>query len=184
MRWPPFSMSAGLLAGLATAWPALAQDESVEAIVSKLALRPALTRSLAASPSRHIEVVPGQQDQVLAATTNQPSVSVRVLFDYGSDNLTADGKAGLGPLGRALQDPRLQNSRLLISGHTDARGSDEFNQSLSERRARAVREFLVVAFQIRPERLESMGFGRRKLADAAHPDDPINRRVEVINLGQ
>lgn len=164
--------------------PVRAQGATAEDIVRGLAPRPSLTRSLAApSPTRRIEVVPGQQDKVLAATEGQPSVNVRVLFDYGSDGLTPDGEATLKPLGQALQDPRLQSSRLLIAGHTDARGSDEFNQSLSERRARSVREHLILAFHIAPERLEAMGFGRRKLADPTHPEEPSNRRVEIINLG-
>ena len=162
---------------------ARAQEGTADDIVRRLAPRTSLTRSLAAPPTRRIEVVPGQQDKVLAATEGQPSVNVRVLFDYGSDGLTPDGEATLKPLGQALQDPRLQSSRLLIAGHTDARGSDEFNQSLSERRARAVREHLILAFRISPERLEAMGFGRRKLADPAHPEEPSNRRVEIINLG-
>ncbi len=162
---------------------ARAQEGTADDFVRRLAPRPSLTRSLVAAPTRRIEVVPGQQDKVLAATEGQPSVKVRVLFDYGSDGLTQEGEAALKPLGQALQDPRLQSSRLLIAGHTDARGSDDFNQSLSERRARAVREHLILAFHVAPERLEAMGFGRRKLADPAHPEEPANRRVEIINLG-
>jgi flagellar motor protein MotB len=47
-----------------------------------------------------------------------------------------------------------------------------------------VLEHLVVTYGVQPERLSSLGFGKRLLADAYRPDNPINRRVEIVNLGQ
>ena len=104
-------------------------------------------------------------------------------FEYNSDRLTPEGVMALAPLGEALQDPRLKGFRFLIAGHTDAKGSDRHNEDLSQRRARAVREHLTVQYRVEPSRLTSMGFGRRQLADPSRPEDPVNRRVEVINMG-
>lgn len=176
-----------LVLGVALGLPfgsARAQDAGAEDIVRQLTPKPALTRSLAPAVSRRIVITPDDPDKVLAETESKPSVSIRVLFKYGSDVLTPDGEGVLKPLAQALADPRLGGSRFLVGGHTDDRGSDEYNQSLSERRARAVKEHLVLQYHIGPERLETMGFGKRKPADPARPDDPVNRRVEVVNLGQ
>ena len=169
---------ASLLAGAVSA-----QDAQVDDIVRRLSPKP-VTRAFSAVPTRRIEVVPGQQDLVLAATNEAPSIDLRILFRYDSDELTPEGAAALKPVGRALLDPRLASSRLLIAGHTDAQGSDAYNQLLSERRARSVREHLVLTFKIAPARLDAMGFGRRKPVDAAHPESHINRRVEIVNIGQ
>jgi flagellar motor protein MotB len=41
-----------------------------------------------------------------------------------------------------------------------------------------------MTYGVAPDRLSSLGFGKRQLADAQHPDSPLNRRVEIVNLGQ
>ena len=124
-----------------------------------------------------------RDDRVLAAAPSLPSATVKVQFEYDSDRLTPEGVAALVPLGEALQDPRLKDFRFLIAGHTDAKGSDRYNETLSQRRARAVREHLIATYRVEPRRLTAKGFGRRQLADPSRPEDPINRRVEVVNLG-
>ena len=92
------------------------------------------------------------------------------------------GKA-LGPLGQALTDPKLIENRFILVGHTDAKGGDAYNQALSERRAAAVKEFLVRSFGIAPERLVSYGRGKSALKNSSDPLAPENRRVQVINNG-
>ena len=111
-----------------------------------------------------------------------PSIDLRIPFDYNSANVTPQGQDVLKTLAQALQNPKLEGSKFLIGGHTDAKGSEDFNQSLSDRRAKAVREFLISAHRISPDRLVSMGFGKRQLADPKKPEDGVNRRVEIVNL--
>jgi outer membrane protein OmpA-like peptidoglycan-associated protein len=86
-------------------------------------------------------------------------------------------------LGAALKDTRLSGYRFRIAGHTDARGSQEYNQKLSERRAGAVRNYIVFQYDLEPDRIETVGFGKSQLLDSSKPEDGINRRVQVINLG-
>ena len=80
-------------------------------------------------------------------------------------------------------DGRLSADRFEIAGHTDGVGDEQYNASLSDRRAQAVVEYLSSSFGISHERLLGRGYGETYLADPDQPDDPENRRVEVLNLG-
>jgi outer membrane protein OmpA-like peptidoglycan-associated protein len=112
-----------------------------------------------------------------------PSVDLHIPFDYNSDKLTFDAITTLRQLGGALSDPKLAGYRFKIGGYTDAKGTDEYNQKLSERRAQAVRDYLVAQYDVAASRLETIGYGAKQLADPARPLDAINRRVQIANIG-
>lgn len=177
-----FPLVALSFAGLLTS-PASAQAPQKDDIINSLAPKP-LTRSLGGAKTRKIEVVGAAPEAILEEVKGLPSIAIRVLFATDSDRLTLDGEAALRPLGEALRDPRLSSSRLLIGGHTDAAGSDLYNQDLSERRAQSVRRYLVQTYGVNIAQLEARGFGFKKLADPLRPLDGVNRRVEVVNLTQ
>lgn len=111
------------------------------------------------------------------------SVNLYVNFAYNSADLTSDARITLDGLGTALRDPRLSGFSFVIAGHTDATGGTDFNQKLSERRAAAVRSYLIAQFGIPAERLTASGYGKSQLLDPDHPEDGVNRRVQVINAG-
>jgi outer membrane protein OmpA-like peptidoglycan-associated protein len=75
--------------------------------------------------------------------------------------------------------------KLGIYGHTDSEGESAYNQSLSERRAEAVKTWLA-AHGVEAQRLESKGYGESKpIADNASPDGrDKNRRVEFLIVEQ
>jgi OOP family OmpA-OmpF porin len=54
------------------------------------------------------------------------------------------------------------STRAIIEGHTDSDGSDEYNRSLSQRRAQAIAQLLVREYEIAPIRLTAVGFGESK----------------------
>jgi outer membrane protein OmpA-like peptidoglycan-associated protein len=124
---------------------------------------------------RGIEVAPGR-------TAAAPTVELYLNFAFDSADLDADSLRTLQSLGAALKGDKLKGARLQIVGHTDGKGTDEYNQALSERRAAAVKEFLVLKGSIDPGRLEASGRGKRELKDPAAPLDGINRRVEIRNV--
>lgn len=68
-----------------------------------------------------------------------------------------------------------------FEGHTDAKGSADYNQKLSERRAEAVRQYLIAQFALDKSRLTAKGFGKTRLLDPTKPEDGVNRRVQVLN---
>jgi len=117
-------------------------------------------------------------------SSEQPlSVNIYVNFDFNSAELTSDARITLDQLGTALRDPRLAAFSFVIAGHTDAKGGVEFNQRLSERRAESVRNYLISQSGIAAERLTAKGYGKSQLLDPEHPEDGVNRRVQVINAG-
>jgi outer membrane protein OmpA-like peptidoglycan-associated protein len=113
-----------------------------------------------------------------------PSINLQISFEYDSDKLTTEGILTLQRLGSALKDPRLANYRFKVAGHTDAKGAADYNQKLSERRAKAVVKHLLSQYQLNPGRLDSVGYGESQLADPSKPEDGVNRRVQLINLGR
>jgi outer membrane protein OmpA-like peptidoglycan-associated protein len=116
------------------------------------------------------------------ALSTKSFVDMRVNFAFDSAELLAEAKEALDQLGQAMTTEALSGHRFMLEGHTDAVGTDEYNQGLSERRAAAVKRYLVETLRIAPERLESQGFGESRLLDPKHPTNGINRRVRVVKL--
>jgi outer membrane protein OmpA-like peptidoglycan-associated protein len=131
----------------------------------------------AAAGSGAAQPAPAQPTQASAA------IALSINFDFNSDKLTPQGLQVLDNLGAALKSERLKNQRFLLEGHTDSKGSDEYNQKLSERRAVAAMEYLIARHGIEPKRLSFAGKGEREPLDPANPDAALNRRVQIMNLG-
>jgi outer membrane protein OmpA-like peptidoglycan-associated protein len=101
-----------------------------------------------------------------------------LLFDFDSDVVKGAAQANLTELAQSLK--QYPESDLLIVGHTDATGSDSYNQGLSERRARSARTYLV-SQGVATDRVETRGLGESEpVADnASTAGQAQNRRVEV-----
>ncbi|HEY4177489.1 MAG TPA: OmpA family protein [Kofleriaceae bacterium] len=77
----------------------------------------------------------------------------------------------------------LDGKRVRIEGHTDDRGTDQYNLDLSKRRARAVAQWLITNGGIPTAQLETTGYGKsRPIVSGATADPSQNRRVELIIL--
>ena len=84
----------------------------------------------------------------------------------------------------ALSSSALESFRFMIEGHTDTVGRRDLNLDLSERRAQAVRQYLISNFGIDPARLNAAGRGQDDLLIQTPDQTPEarNRRVQIINL--
>jgi OmpA-OmpF porin, OOP family len=103
-----------------------------------------------------------------------------IFFDTGSDHIRPESTPTLKEIGTMLKEhPEL---KLVIEGHTDNVGKPEANQALSEKRANAVRQYLVDSYQIDGSRLQAKGLGQSK--PVGSNDTPEgrqnNRRVELV----
>lgn len=103
-----------------------------------------------------------------------------ILFSTGSADLTPTAKANLDKMAKIVTEPDNIQTNLLLEGHTDSSGSDAINKPLSERRAKAVADYLK-AHGVSPSRLETKGYGASQpVASNDTPDGKSkNRRVEV-----
>jgi len=106
-----------------------------------------------------------------------------VLFDTGSATLKPGARERLARVAGVLAShPDL---KIEIEGHTDSVGGEDYNQRLSERRAEAVREYLVQQ-RIPPTAVAAVGYGEsRPVASNATPAGrQQNRRVELVVSGE
>jgi outer membrane protein OmpA-like peptidoglycan-associated protein len=87
-------------------------------------------------------------------------------------------------LGKALTSSELAGSVFMLGGHTDAKGGDEYNQQLSERRAETVKRFLIENYHVPAASLVSAGYGKKGLKNAADPYAAENRRAEIVNMAE
>jgi outer membrane protein OmpA-like peptidoglycan-associated protein len=163
------------------------------------ALTPSLTRSLStrqgSANSRgdeaFIDSLRTQGTRSLSITerpkldtvvAEKPTIDLPVEFEYNSYVLRGHAVEVVNSLGKALASPGLKDQTFLIMGHTDAKGSQEHNQVLSERRAGSVKQFLVQRFELKPENLIAVGYGKTHLKKPETPFAPENRRVQTVNM--
>jgi outer membrane protein OmpA-like peptidoglycan-associated protein len=102
-----------------------------------------------------------------------------VLFEFGKDELLPDAKSKLDTLAQVLQ--QAPDAKFTVEGHTDSKGSADYNKQLSERRAEAVKDYLV-SKGIAAANIEAVGRGEDEaIASNASPEGRANnRRVEVV----
>jgi outer membrane protein OmpA-like peptidoglycan-associated protein len=124
-----------------------------------------------------------ERQEVATVTKNRPSIDLEIFFDFRSPELGDKAMPSVMALGRALTNPDLKGDVFLVAGHTDAKGNDSYNQKLSQRRAEAVKKFLVRKFKIAAQDLVTVGYGKDQLKNKDDPFAAENRRVQIVNLG-
>ncbi len=199
-------LSAALLAASALSGPAFAQTSpSASQLINALKpsgtlsdttrgikpLAPDDSATTPASPSTMATPAainaPAPQPQAAPASDiSAPSANLAVDFMTGSAALTPRAMATLDQLGKALTSPQLAAYNFKIAGHTDTVGDPSTNQTLSEQRAQAVKSYLETKYRISDSRLQAVGLGENDLLVQTPPQTPsqLNRRVQIINLGQ
>src|SRR6476620_5465533 len=125
---------------------------------------------------------PDERVRLAATAEGRPEIDVSVRFDYNSERLGIAAIAAVDEIGKALTSPKLSNGTFTDAGHTDGKGSEEYNQQLSERRAEAVKAYLVAHYRIPASNLIAVGYGKSKLKNVNDPFSPENRRVQIVNM--
>jgi len=113
-----------------------------------------------------------------------PTINALILFDFDRDTIKPESYGLLEEFGKILQEKEFAKTILVIAGHTDSVGSDEYNLKLSERRAKAVKNFLVSQYQIDSNRLIVIGYGERVpiASNDTNEGRAKNRRIEFIRI--
>ena len=122
---------------------------------------------------------PGTQAYDCDATLARIAAVFPVRFDTDKTDLKTPFDLAVNQYSALLKDPRCLTVKIQVAGHADERGSERYNQGLSERRAATVIEALTKA-GIDSARLTSVGFSKDKPLDASHTADAHrkNRRAE------
>jgi len=125
-----------------------------------------------------------ERDELYEAARPLPQVALEINFAFDSADLLPDAIPHLEALGQVLSRSDLKSNNILISGHTDRKGTADYNQNLSERRADAVVDYLAKKFSLDRSNLTAVGYGFDKLKNAADPFAAENRRVVIVNGGK
>ena len=162
-------LTRGLSVGGGDAAPAAANPAEAKFVSS---VRGRTTRSLSQT----------EREEIAAIVKDKPKIDLEITFNYNSADISAKSIPSVQALGRALSNAELKGSTFVVAGHTDAAGGEEYNQSLSERRADAIKKYLVDKFGIAGSDLVTVGYGKGKLKDPSQPLAEANRRVQVVNM--
>lgn len=101
-----------------------------------------------------------------------------LLFGFDSYSLQSETKSNLAELAATLK--KYDDTNILVEGHTDSTGDDSYNQTLSEKRANEVKNFLVEQ-QVATSRITTKGYGEKQplASNDTEAGKKSNRRVEV-----
>ena len=124
----------------------------------------------------------GEREEIAEIASTKPKIDLNIQFDYNSAEISKASLSSVQELGKALSNPSLKGSTFVVAGHTDAIGGEAYNQDLSERRADTIKRFLADKYGINGTDLITVGYGKTKPIDPNAPMDPINRRVQVVNM--
>jgi outer membrane protein OmpA-like peptidoglycan-associated protein len=170
----PTGQNARIIAGLRYTW-----FEHKEAPAPERYF-PMPTPAQTATPTPIVVVAPKPAPKAVLRA-KQIELLMPVNFEFNGDQLAKDSKEILNDVADIMKRNPKAYRKILIDGHTDRAGSDQYNLKLSIRRARSVRTYLI-SQGISSKVVEARGFGERK-PKVPYKDpkaDEINRRVEFI----
>lgn len=125
---------------------------------------------------------PAAEVTAMIEKAKAPSLNLTINFAFGSSELTPKSRAALDALAVAMNAAQLGEYGFLVAGHTDAKGSNSFNDALSLRRASSVVAYLSLYGGVDPRRLVPYGYGENALKDPDYPESEVNRRVQFVTI--
>ena len=117
--------------------------------------------------------------------SSSETLRLNIPFDFNSADLTPSAKHQLDELAAALQSPELSETHIELSGHTDKRGSVEYNENLSQRRVESAKSYLVKKHNVSQSRILAQGYGESrpiKSGAKSEAEHAINRRVAIRRI--
>ena len=155
-------------------------------MVEELNRTPVKYRSIISPKKRAIKVAQRINNKmeektiVVVDNVDIPRLKLKILFAYNSSALKDSSYVLLQEVGKALMSSKLNDRHIMINGHTDSDGAEQYNLKLSFDRADSVKAYLVSAFDIQEYRLQIRGYGELlPLEENTSPyNKQINRRVE------
>ena len=132
---------------------------------------------LLASRGEDIPIKEAPAMEFVEPASEEKAILKTIYFDYDKSNIRPEFQPVLEGIAQWLA--KKPGRQLLIEGHCDERGTDEYNLALGERRALAVRRYLV-ALGVLADHLHTISYGEEKPVDLGHDESAWwkNRRAE------
>ncbi len=148
--------------------------------------RKGIAEELGKSPKNPLRQTKGLRDPKSVPSEivqDSPRVGALIQFDHNSDAIKPESYQLLKEFGLVFQKD-LPDAIVMIEGHTDSTGADDYNLLLSQRRADAVKKYLKSEFQLDENRLITKPYGKtRPIASNDNEDGrALNRRVEFVRV--
>lgn len=164
-------------------------QELIDTLKSKNPLRNAVPKEATCAvfrqpegPKRGVEMTEKQSGE----SEHAPGIAaLRVTFAFNSAEISSQAKPTLKAMAEALNDKELRGSCIQIEGHTDSKGTDEYNLKLSQRRAESIVSYLTHQLKVEQKYLIPVGKGESVPAATNDTDEgrEQNRRVQLVNRG-
>jgi outer membrane protein OmpA-like peptidoglycan-associated protein len=181
--------------GLAVA----AEQRSADEIIKALKPAPRATRGITSSTdaardadeTRFVDTLRNratrslstdEREKITSIAKKKPNIDLEITFEYNSAIIAPKAMSQVTALGQALTSDELKGATFIVAGYTDAKGTETYNQGLSERRADAVKQFLKDKYGIDATKLVTVGYGKAQLKNASDPFAAENRRVQLVNM--
>lgn len=142
-----------------------------------------LLRKMAQDAVAANKPLPLDKSEIAKRLDKLAQITVQIQFALNSSIIRPESYETLGAIADALHHPILWNYKFVVVGNTDTTGTRAYNLKLSQERADAIVQALVVVYQVSPDRLQALGLGQEALQVPSKPEDPINRRVQIFNIG-
>jgi outer membrane protein OmpA-like peptidoglycan-associated protein len=131
--------------------------------------------------AEHVATLDDDTAATDVASTSAPKVpsalALPVQFGFDSAEIQPAARRQLDALAEGIR-MLPADKRVTIEGHTDAAGTAQYNEQLSQRRAYSVKKYLVATHGINPARLRAVGMGQRETLPDLDPHAAANRRVQ------
>ncbi|MGA2994859.1 OmpA family protein [Bradyrhizobium sp.] len=184
-------LTAGLWIAMLPAPSALSQEgPTMEAMVGVLAGLeapsdlevPALRQQVTDRIKAKADAIALKRPLVAPELNKLPHVSVDIQFNPDTPVIRPESYRTLGRIADALTNPALMSFTFLIVGRVEANGRRENNLALSQRRAEAIRDALLMTFKISSKRVLAVGLGEEQLQDANNPKAAVNQQAQIVTL--
>lgn len=125
-----------------------------------------------------------KEDKEDKEETKRPEVNgvnLNIEFDFDKAVIKKASYPTLDAFGEAMNSPELKGRRIIIAGHTDAKGSAEYNLKLSKQRAESVKQYLIKNWNLDSSQVDVVGYGQSRPIATGKDKDAMqkNRRVEI-----
>ena len=154
-----------------------AEQRSADEIVKALRPAPRATRGITSSTdaardaedTRFVDTLRNratrslstdEREKITTIAKKKPNIDLEITFEYNSAIIAPKAMSQVTALGQALTSDELKGATFIVAGYTDAKGTETYNQGLSERRADAVKQFLKDKYGIDASKLVTVGYGK------------------------